>query len=71
MPELSQQELSDYLEKGAHIAHVATVRPDGRPHVSPVSFGSWDGKAYIMVYDGSVKLDLSVKTPRQPGARWG
>lgn len=72
---LSQQELSDFIERGAHVAHVATVRPDGRPHVSPVSFGSWDGKAYATIVDGAVKLNnirynpkvaLSIATDERP-----
>ena len=73
--ELSQQEISDFIERGAHVAHVATVRPDGRPHVAPVSFGSWDGKAYAMIVDGAVKLNnirhnpkvaLSIATDERP-----
>ena len=64
MADLSPQEISDFIERGAHLAHVATVRPDGRPHVAPVSFGSWDGKAYICVYEGTVKLDNLRRDPR-------
>ena len=64
MSEMSQQEISDYLERGAHVAHVATVRPDGRPHVTPVSFGAWDGKAYLMASEGSVKLNNILHNPK-------
>ncbi len=75
MAGLSPEEIKDFIERGAHIAHVATVRPDGRPHVAPVSFGSWDGKAYVAVYEGTVKLAnirhnpkvaLSVATDERP-----
>ena len=45
MSEMSQQEISDYLERGAHVAHVATVRPDGRPHVTPVFVWSMGWKS--------------------------
>ena len=33
--DLKQQEIDQFLE-GDHIARIATVRPDGRPHISPV-----------------------------------
>ena len=62
--ELSPQQVEDFLGRGAHVAHVATVRPDGRPHVSPVSFGSWDGKVYAMLVDGAVKLNNIRHNPR-------
>jgi len=34
---------------------VATVRPDGRPHLTPVWFAWHDGKAYICIDPKSVK----------------
>ncbi len=39
-------EVSEFLE-GAHIASLATVRPDGRPHVVPVSY-EYDGKEFTI-----------------------
>jgi hypothetical protein len=40
---------------GAPVYWLATVRPDGRPHVMPVQ-GVWtDGAAYICTFHGSVK----------------
>jgi PPOX class probable F420-dependent enzyme len=41
MAQMSQQQIDDFLEQPL-IARVATVRPDGRPHVVPVWF-EWDG----------------------------
>jgi len=34
---------------------VATVRPDGRPHLTPTWFAWQDGKAYICIDPASVK----------------
>ena len=52
-------ELSDFKEKCAGIspwAHLATVRPDGSPDVSPVH-PCWEGDTlWIMVFLGSVKV---------------
>ncbi|HEX5405933.1 MAG TPA: pyridoxamine 5'-phosphate oxidase family protein [Pseudonocardiaceae bacterium] len=40
---------------GAPVYWLATVRPDGRPHVMPVQ-GVWaDGAAYFCTFHGSVK----------------
>ena len=38
MPGMSEQEIWDFLRAGTRTAHVATTRPDGRPHVKPVWF---------------------------------
>ena len=34
---------------------VATVRPDGRPHMTPVWFAFWMGRIYICISSRSVK----------------
>lgn len=38
MPDMSAQEIWDFLSAGTRTAHVATTRPDCRPHVTPVWF---------------------------------
>jgi len=38
MPDMSAQEIWDFLCAGTRTAHVGTTRPDGRPHVKPVWF---------------------------------
>ena len=43
MPDMSAQEIWDFLCAGTRTAHVGTTRPDGRPHVKPVWF-VLDGK---------------------------
>ena len=62
--EMSTQEMWEFLESGAHVAHVATVRADGRPHVTPVSFGSWDRRVFAVLVGGSVKVQNLRRDPR-------
>jgi PPOX class probable F420-dependent enzyme len=43
-----------------HLGSLTLVRPDGRPHVTPVGF-TWDaetGLARVITWDGSVKARL-------------
>ena len=48
-------EVAEFL-KGAHIAALATVRPNGRPHVVPVWY-EYDGKEFtISTFRGTQKL---------------
>ena len=74
MAKLSQQEIDDYL-KESHVAHLATVRPDGRPHMAPVWFIEEDGRAFVIAPASAVKLRnirrnpqvaLSVATDERP-----
>ncbi len=74
MASLSQQEISAYLAE-AHVAHLATVRPDGRPHVTPVWFKEENGIAFVTVHTDSVKycnirrnpkVSLSIAVDRPP-----
>ena len=55
MPELSQQEISDFLSE-PHLADLATVRPDGRPHVAPVGYIVENGKAFVIARATAVKV---------------
>ena len=52
MPDMSAQEIWDFLSAGTRTAHVATTRPDGRPHVTPVWF-VLDGRP------GDIQLDFT------------
>ena len=74
MANLGQQEIMNYLDE-AHIAHLVTVRPDGRPHVAPVWFLEEDGRAFVMTDANAVKVRnirreptvaLSVATDQRP-----
>ena len=55
MGDLSQQEIDAYLQE-VHVAHMVTVRPDGRPHVAPVWFLEEDGRAFVMADTNAVKV---------------
>jgi len=74
MANLSQQEIADFLDE-VHIAHLVTVRPDGRPHVAPVWFLEEDGRAFVITGENAVKVRnirrdpavaLSVATDQRP-----
>mgnify|MGYP001186777525 CR=1 FL=1 len=55
MAKLSQQETDQFLAQ-PRIAHFATLRRAGTPHVAPVWF-LWDqGRAWVMADSGSVKV---------------
>ena len=48
-------DIVDFL-RGAHIASLATIRPDGRPHVTPVWY-EYDGHEFIVsTFRSSQKL---------------
>ena len=74
MVRLSQEEQESFLAQ-PRIAHLATLRPSGTPHVAPVWF-LWDrGRAWVMADAGAVKVrnvkgnpavTLSIATPKRP-----
>ncbi len=74
MAKLSQQETEQFLAQ-PRIAHLATMRPGGTPHVAPVWF-LWDqGRAWVMADAEAVKVrnikgnpavTLSIATPERP-----
>lgn len=43
---------------------LATVRPNGRPHLVPVWFVWFDGKIYVCMQPGSVKARNMLRQPR-------
>ena len=62
MSALSQQDTEAYLS-APHVAQLATVRPDERPHLAPVWF-KWEGeRAYVMCSGNSVKVRNIVRNP--------
>ena len=74
MADLSQKEISDLLAE-PHLCHLATVRPDGRPHVTPIWYMEENGIAFVMAGANSVKfrnvrqnpkVSLSIATDRRP-----
>jgi PPOX class probable F420-dependent enzyme len=63
MPELTSSEVDWFLEQ-AILARIATVRPDGRPHVVPVWFW-WDGTSiYVETPPTFVKARNLMANPR-------
>ncbi len=66
MAEMTPQEISDFLAE-SHVAHIATVRPDGRPHLTPISYIAeldTQGKAYVMAPENTVKFQNIRRNPR-------
>ena len=55
--------MQSYLSK-PHIADLATVRPDGSPHVAPVWFLYEDGVVKVLAETGSVKIKNLKSEPR-------
>lgn len=63
MAELSEQEIAELFTEFS-VAHLCTVRPDGRPHVAPVSYMVEGDKAYVATPEGTVKLRNVRKNPK-------
>ncbi len=63
MPRLTPQEIDAYLA-GPHVAHFASIRPDGTPHVSPVWYQWEDGKITVVSGDSAVKTRNVRKNPK-------
>ena len=74
MADMSPQEISEFLLE-PHVAHLITVRPNGRPHVSPVAYFEENGKAFVVARATAVKfrnvrqnpaVALSIATDERP-----
>ena len=63
MPRLTPQEIDAYLA-GPHVAHFASIREDGSPHVSPVWYQWEDGKVTVVSGDAAVKTRNVRRNPR-------
>ena len=74
MADMTKQEIAEYLAE-AHVAHLATIRNNGRPHVAPVWFLEDNGQAFVMADSNAVKVrnvhrnpavTLSIATDQRP-----
>lgn len=74
MADMTQQEIDEYLTE-VHVAHLVTMRSNGRPHVTPVWFLEENGQASVMAYSNAVKVrnirrnsavTLSIATDQRP-----
>ena len=74
MADMSRQEISDLLLE-PHVADLATVWPDGRPHLAPVWYMEENGKAFVIASANAVKfrnvrhnprVSLSIATDQRP-----
>lgn len=72
---MNDQQVLDFLAAGAPTAHLATVRPDGRPHAVPVWFVVDGAELVFVTHSSSVKARnlsrtgyaaVSVDDPRPP-----
>ncbi|MXZ92718.1 MAG: PPOX class F420-dependent oxidoreductase [Chloroflexi bacterium] len=69
MPRLTPQEVDDYLA-GPHVAHFASIRPNGAPHISPVWY-QWQaggepdtGTVTVVSGDSAVKTRNIRRNPK-------
>lgn len=74
MGDLGKKEMSDFLSE-PHVAHLATVRPDGRPHLAPIWYMEKGGTAYVITGPDAVRtrnvrrnpqVSLSIATDQRP-----
>ena len=63
MPRLTSQEIDAYLA-GPHVAHFASIRADGTPHISPVWYRWEDGKVTVVSADAAVKTRNVRQNPK-------
>ncbi|NIK59058.1 PPOX class F420-dependent oxidoreductase [Kribbella shirazensis] len=55
MTVMTDDEWRDFVAAGTRLAHIAVVRPDGRPHVTPVCFVLDGDEVAFALSPGSVK----------------
>ena len=74
MTRLSAVEIDSQLTK-PHVAHLVSIRPDGRPHVAPVWYTRDGGRVWVMTGSGTAKarnltnnpaVSLSIAAPGRP-----
>ena len=74
MADMNQQDIAEYLAE-AHVAHMVTIRSNGRPQVAPVWFLEDNGKAFVMADANAMKVrnvrrnpavTLSIATDQRP-----
>ena len=62
MTKLSEAEIDSQLAK-PHIAHLVSVRPDGRPHVAPVWYERDGSRVWVMTGSGTAKARNIASNP--------
>ena len=55
MATLTQEEIDEFLGV-PHVAQLATIRPDGRPHLAPVWYIREGTQVKVMTFESSVKV---------------
>jgi PPOX class probable F420-dependent enzyme len=62
---MSQREISGFLSEN-HVAHLPTVRSDGRPHVTPISYihDVENGRVFVMAPANGVKFRNVRQNPK-------
>lgn len=74
MADMTKEEIAEYLAE-AHVAHMVTLRPNGRPQVAPVWFLEDNGQAFVMADANAMKVrnvrrnpavTLSIATDQRP-----
>ena len=74
MADMTQQEIAAYLAE-THVAHLVTIRANGRPHVAPVWFLAENAHAFVMADNNALKVrnirrnsavSLSIATDQRP-----
>ncbi len=61
--EMTGQEMEAFLSE-PQLAHVATVRGNGAPHMAPIWYEYADGKVWMITDDASVKVRNIRRDPR-------
>lgn len=64
MREMDRGEALAFLQTGTRTGKLATVRPDGRPHVAPIWFVLDDGDIVFNTWHTSVKANNLATDPR-------
>ena len=62
MTRLTQAEIDSQLAK-PHVAHLVSIRADGRPHVAPVWYAREGGRVWVMTGSGTAKARNIAKNP--------
>ena len=63
MARLTPEEIDAYLGV-PHVAQLATIRPDGGPHIAPVWYIREGGQVKVMTFESSVKVRNIESNPK-------
>jgi PPOX class probable F420-dependent enzyme len=61
---MNPEECRAFLSEGSRTGKLATVRPDGRPHVAPIWFVVDGDELVLMTHEGTVKARSLRHEPR-------